>query len=182
MCVCCFVLLTRYWVCVCVCVLLCFVDPILGNRYGPGVSAFRHWPWVARSSLSTVSTSLTIPSTNNHHTSNGWQTDSKRRPEKLEPLAGPLGQLALTLVGQNHLIQATVSGGCSREIIALKRSALRSPLFPLALPFSPKERKCERKTKNLDLAGSSIGHATRSSIWAHLCLTCTRSYAYIANI
>jgi len=26
----------------CVCVLLCFVDPILGNRYGPGVSSFRH--------------------------------------------------------------------------------------------------------------------------------------------
>ena len=25
----------------CVCVLLCFVDPILGNRYGPGVNSFR---------------------------------------------------------------------------------------------------------------------------------------------
>ena len=29
-----------------VCVLLCFVDPILGNRYGPGVSTVRHWPGV----------------------------------------------------------------------------------------------------------------------------------------
>jgi len=29
-------------------VLLCFVDPILGNRYGPGVSSVRyHWPGVA---------------------------------------------------------------------------------------------------------------------------------------
>jgi len=26
-------------VCVCVCVLLCFIKPILGNRYGPGVSS-----------------------------------------------------------------------------------------------------------------------------------------------
>ena len=33
--------LPHWVVCVCVCVLLCFVDPILGNRYGPGVNSFR---------------------------------------------------------------------------------------------------------------------------------------------
>jgi len=41
-----------------VCVLVCFVDPILGNRYGPGVSSFRHWPGVAGSSPSTLTKSL----------------------------------------------------------------------------------------------------------------------------
>ena len=48
--------------CVCVCVLLCFVDPILGNRYGPGVSSFRHWPGVAGSSPFTLTASLVIQS------------------------------------------------------------------------------------------------------------------------
>ena len=47
--------------CVCVCVLFCFVDPILGNRYGPGVSSFRPWPGVAGSSPFTLITSLVIP-------------------------------------------------------------------------------------------------------------------------
>ena len=45
----------------CVCVLFCFVDPILGNRYGPGVNSFRHWPGVAGSSPFTLTTSLVIP-------------------------------------------------------------------------------------------------------------------------
>ena len=44
----------------CVCYFVLF-DPILGNRYGPGVSSFRHWPGVAGSSPSTLTTSLTIP-------------------------------------------------------------------------------------------------------------------------
>ena len=45
----------------CVCVLLCFINPILGNRYGPGVSSCQQisdynlkWP-------SNVTTSLAIP-------------------------------------------------------------------------------------------------------------------------
>jgi len=52
-CVCYFVLLNRYWGIVTVpgsihygirlgvCVLLCFVSPVLGNRYGAGVNSFR---------------------------------------------------------------------------------------------------------------------------------------------
>ena len=73
MCVCCFVLL-------CVCVLLCFVDPILGNRYGPGVSSFRYWPGVAGSSPSTLTTSLAIPVPSSS-SSNGPST-SRSRPRK----------------------------------------------------------------------------------------------------
>ena len=45
----------------CVCVLLCFVDPILGNRYGPGVIPQVRGPGVAGSSPSTLTMSLAIP-------------------------------------------------------------------------------------------------------------------------
>jgi len=62
-CVCYFVLLTRYWGIVTVagsflyqgtwgvCVLLCFINPILGDRYGPGVIPQIRGPGVAGSSL-----------------------------------------------------------------------------------------------------------------------------------
>ena len=44
-----------------VCVLLCFIKPILGNRYGPGVIPRGRGPGVAGSSPSTLTTSLTTP-------------------------------------------------------------------------------------------------------------------------
>jgi len=47
------------------CVLLCFIKPILGNRYGPGVSSCQQTSdpnlGVAGSSPSTLTTSLAIP-------------------------------------------------------------------------------------------------------------------------
>jgi len=41
--------------------MVCVALFCLGNRYGPGVSSFRHWPGVAGSSPCTLTTSLAIP-------------------------------------------------------------------------------------------------------------------------
>jgi len=43
------------------CVLLCFIKPILGNRYGPGIIPLGRGPEVAGSSPCTLTTSLVTP-------------------------------------------------------------------------------------------------------------------------
>ena len=45
----------------CVCVLLCFINPMFGNQYSPGVIPEIRGPGVAGSSPSTLTTSLAIP-------------------------------------------------------------------------------------------------------------------------
>ena len=79
-----------------VCVLLCFIKPILGNRYGPGVIPLGRGPEVAGSSPFTLTTSLATPvpsssSSNgpsNYYVDNQWLVPWRLRRLKVV-WAGP---------------------------------------------------------------------------------------------